>query len=37
MAARTALVIDDEPMTLEVLVELFADTGYTTISAEHGA
>jgi hypothetical protein len=37
MAARTMLVIDDEPTILEALVELFADAGSTTISAKHSA
>jgi two-component system, cell cycle response regulator len=37
VAAHTILIVDDEPMTLEVLVELFSDAGYNTLSATHGA
>jgi CheY-like chemotaxis protein len=37
LAAHTILAIDDQPMTLELLVELFAGAGSSTISAEHGA
>ena len=33
---RTALVVDDDPATREVLVEILADAGFTTTDFAHG-
>lgn len=37
MNSKTILIVDDDPLIVMMLEDLFADAGYVTISARHGA